>query len=116
MRLVRVATRQAPAPVCHPGGRPSRAAEVPLQLHPGRVCRSHPAGREVSAYGGRVDVTRPKPVWKRWWMIALYVLAALWLAQFVLFSPPSEGTGSRPAVPAPATTAVAPSDVFAGAP
>jgi hypothetical protein len=52
-------------------------------------------------------------------MIVVYVLAALWLAQLVLFSAPSEGTGSRPAAPPPtasATAAVAPSDVFTGPP
>ena len=66
-----------------------------------------------------MDATRPKPVWQRWWMIVVYVLAALWLAQFVVFSAPSEGTGSRPAAPAPtasATAAVPPSDVVTSPP
>jgi hypothetical protein len=64
------------------------------------------------------DVAQPKPVWKRWWMIAVYVLVALWLAQFVLFSKPTDaGQATTPApAPAPTETAVAPSDIFVGQP
>ena len=73
--------------------------------------------RAPAADTWHVDASaQPRLVWKRWWMIAVYVLVALWLAQFVLFSKPTDAGQATTPAPAPAETAVAPSDIFIGQP